>query len=226
MAFTHKHLYIRINGSFGAAVSNPLDKWSAGLRIATPGADTDLATPQLQTLVNAIHAAAITLHAKPFVAAGSNCFFTHVTGARVGTDGKYDPLGQLTVVSTGNPQAGSGVPVLPWNSSLSLGLRTAAPRGYASNGRFYYPMLGATVQAATGRLASTAVANRLAEFKTFLNAVNTAANTYQAGAVVVVMSKVGSGTTQRVLSIRSDERLDSIERRENDQAVVYSTLAL
>jgi hypothetical protein len=226
MTYTHKHLYIRLNGGLGGSVSVPNDKWSTGFRIAVPGADIDLASPALLTLVNSIHAAAITLHGTVGMLAGTNCNFLYVTGARVGLDGKYDPLGQTTVVSTGLPQAGSGVPGLPFNTALSFGLRTAVPRGYASNGRLYYPFLAGAVTAATGRVSTTAVTNRLAAMKTFLNAVNTAANTYQAGAVLCVMSKVGSGTTQRVLSIRSDDRLDSIERRENDQPSAYSTLTL
>lgn len=226
MAFTHKHLYIRLNGGMGGSVASPNDKWSTGFRVAVPGADIDLATPALLTFVNAVHAAAITMHGNALMLAGTNCNFLYVTGARVGLDGKYDPLGQTTVVSTGAPQAGSGVPSLPFNTSLSFGLRTAAPRGYASNGRMYYPCLGAAVAAATGRVSAAAVANRLTAFRTFLNAVNTAANTYQAGAVVAVMSSVGAGTTQRVLAVRADDRLDSIERRENDLPSAYQTLAL
>lgn len=226
MAFTHRHLQIKLNGGLGGSVATPLDRWSTGFRIAVPGADIPLATPALQTLVNAIHAAAITLHGSSAVLAGTNVNFLNVTGARVGVDGKYDPAGQLTVVSTGVAQAGSGAANLPWTTALSIGLRTTAPRGYASNGRMYYPMLAAAVLANTGRISTTSVDSRLSLFRTFFNAVNTAANTYEAGAVVCVMSAVGSGTTNRVVSLRSDERLDAIERRENDQPVTYRTLAL
>lgn len=226
MAFTHRHLYVRLNGGIGGTSGSPVDKWSTGFRVAIPGQDIQLATPALQTFANAVHAAAITLHGQALTLAGSNCNFLYVTAARVGVDGKYDPTGQLTVVSTGAPQAGSGTPGLPWGSCLSVGFRTAAPRGYASNGRFYYPMLAGTIVTGTGRVTNTTVMNRLTNIKAFLNSVNTAANVYDPGACVCVMSKVGAGTTQRVISLRGDERVDNIERRENDQASNYQTLAL
>lgn len=226
MAFTHKHLVVRVNGTFGGSVSAPVDKWSCGFRVAIPGQDIQLASPALLTFANAVHSAFNSHHNSATLLAGTNCFFTHVTVARVGTDGKYDPPGQLTTISTGTPSTGAGTPTQPWNASLSVGLRTANPRGYASNGRIYYPIIAASLLSGTGRLSSTVVANRLAIWKTTLNAVNVAANTYDAGACVVVMSSVGAGTTARVLSLRSDERLDSIERRENDLPSTYQSLAL
>lgn len=226
MPFTAAHLYVRVNGGFGPSVASPVDKWSVGLRIAKSAGDVQMASPALLTFANAVHAATITLHASPAVLAGTTCFFTHVTAARVGTEGKYDPAGQVTTVSTGSPQAGSGTLTMPWSACLSIGLRTAQPRGYASNGRLYYPMTAGALASGTGRATATVVTNRLAAFKTWLNAINTAANTYDAGAAVSVMSSVGAGATERVLSIRSDERVDNIERRENDLAVTYQTTTL
>jgi hypothetical protein len=226
VSYTNAHLSIRLNGGFGGSVSNLVDKWSSGFRIAVPGADIVLATPALLTLANAIHAAAVTMHSATGFNTGTSCFFTHVTAARVGTDGKYNPPGQLTVQSTGSPQAGVGSATFPWNTALAAGLRTSAPRGYASNGRFYYPMIAGALTAATGRVTSTTQDARNSVMKTFFNTVNTAANVYDPGAVVCVMSNVGSGTTARVLAVRTDDRLDSIERRENGAPPSYRTLLL
>lgn len=157
---------------------------------------------------------------------GTNCHFLYATVARIGEDGKYLPTDQLTTVSVGASQAGGGTPTQPWNTSLSFGLRTDAPRGRASNGRVYVPMLAPTVSASTGRVAAANVNGRVAAFVTFLQAVNAAAAAYDLGAAVCVMSNIGAGTTRVVTAVRSDERLDSIERRENDQPPVYTTVSL
>jgi hypothetical protein len=63
-------------------------------------------------------------------------------------------------------------------------------------------------------------------FKIFIDALKSAANTYDAGMKAIVASNVGAGLIQQVTAIRSDERLDSIERRENQQASVWSTAAV
>jgi hypothetical protein len=63
-------------------------------------------------------------------------------------------------------------------------------------------------------------------FKTFLDAVNTAAGAYQTGARIVVASNVGVGDMAFVTAIRSDDRMDSIERRENDQPSQWSNATL
>lgn len=226
MSFANIHLYVRLNGSFGSSAGVPVDKWSAGFRVGIPGTDIQLASPALQTFANAVHTAAATLTGTAGSFVGNTCYFQYVTVARIGTDGKYNPAGQLTTTSVGAPAAGAGSATLPWNTAHSFGLRTAAPRGYASNGRFYMPLLAAPLTAGTGRLNSTQVVNRITAARTFFNAVNVAANVYDPGAVVCVMSNVGTGKTERVISLRADERLDSIERRENDAAVTYQTIAL
>lgn len=226
MAYTNAHLLIRLHGHFGSGPTTPLERWSTGFRVGIPTQDVSYDETKLQTFANAVHTAAQTFHQHAQTLAGSNCYFTHVTAARIGESGKYDPVGQLTIVSTGPTQAGAGTPNQAWNVALSYGLRTAAPRGPASNGRCYYPFLAPVIVTGTGRVQAGQVTGRLAQFRIFLNAVNTAALAYELATGVQVMSSVGAGKTERVLSLRADDRLDSIERRENDQAIVYQTLAL
>lgn len=223
MSFTNAHLVVRLNGGFASATA-PVDKWSCGFRVGIPTQDIRFDVGAMQTFANTVHAAAKTLHAAANMAVGTNCHFLYATVARVGEDGKYDPAAQLTTVSTGTSQAGAGVPSQPWNTAHSFGLRTASPRGYASNGRVYYPMLNATVAANTGRLGATQQGQRVNEFVTFLRAVNTAAAVYDLGSLVCVMSNVGTGTTRACTAVRADERLDSIERRENDLPPSYVTV--
>lgn len=223
MAYQNAHLVVRFNGGFANAAT-PADRWSCGIRVGIPGQDIRYDVPDLQTFANSVHTAARAFHISTAALAGTNCHFTHVTVGRVGENGKYLPADQLTTVSVGTTGAGNGTPTHPWNTALSFGLRTAAPRGYASNGRVYWPMLAATVAANTGRLASAAVNTRITSFANLLSNVNNAAAIYDLGALVCVMSNVGTGTTRAVTAVRSDERLDSIERRENDLPPAYQVV--
>jgi hypothetical protein len=226
VTYTHKHLVVRLNGHFGANNVTRTERWSSGVRVAIPTGDIQMSTPALQTFANSVHAAAATMMAATGMGIGSNTFMDFVTAARVGTDGKYDPPTQVTIVSTGAVAAGTGVPIFPWTTAHALSLRTGAPRGYASNGRFYLPYISGAIAAATGRLVGSEVTSRLTGFRTFLQAVNTAAGVYDVGATVCVMSQVGAGKTMAVTSVRADDRADSIERRENDQVPAYTTLNL
>lgn len=225
MTYAFPHLVVRLNGGFGSS-STPPDRWSSGFRVGIPTQSIRYDAGALQTFANAVHTAASTMHANAATAAGTNCFLLNVSVARVGTNGRYDPAGQLTTVSTGATAAGAGTANQAWNVALSVGLRTAQPRGYASNGRFYYPMLAPTVVTGTGRLVQTSVQNRLNVMATFFDSVNTAAAVYDLGSLVCVMSNVGAGTTEAVTAVRSDLRLDSIERRENNQPPTYVTAAV
>lgn len=226
MAFPHEHLLIRFNGHFGATAT-VVDRWSSGIRIGHPAAGTPYDAGKLQTLVNAAKTAADTFHGTSSVLIGANCFLDEVTGAMIGVLGKYVPVGQNTIISSNvTPKAGTSSASQPWNTAHVISLRTGNPRGRASNGRIYWPANGTIVQDLTGRLSAGQVTPRLTAFKTFLDALNTAADAYDEGAGVCVFSNVGGGTAARVTSIRADQRLDSIERRENDQPPVWMTLAL
>lgn len=182
---------------------------------------------KLQTLVNACQTAANTMHGSVSTFVGTGCYLDQVTGAQIGVLGRYEPAGQLTVVSPNTPTngAGAGGP-LPWNTALVTSLRTTIPRGPGSNGRMYWPCLAIAIDSSTGRAQATSVNTRLGMFKTFLDAVNTAGNAYSSGMKVVVASNKGGGQLAVVTSIRADERLDSIERRENQLPPVWKTANL
>lgn len=220
MAFPNAHLLVRFNGSLGPSAATNSEKWSSSLRLAVIGADVSYSAANLLTLANSIHAATITFHGGSAAKLGNNCYFQNVSIARIGTDGRYSPAQQETVYSTGNPQAGTGIPDQPWSSASVISLRTGNFRGYASNGRFYYPQLVGNVDTSTGRVQSAVVIARVAAAKVWFDAINAAATTYALNMRIAVVSSTGS-TAALVTSIRSDERLDSIERRENAGPTVW-----
>ena len=100
------------------------------------------------------------------------------------------------------------------------------PGKRASNGRVYWPCLALIPDAATGRLTTAQVNGRIGSFKGFFDTLNTAANAYSPGMRLIVASNVGGGTYAPVTAIRADGRLDSIERRENDQPSVWTSQTL
>jgi hypothetical protein len=193
-----------------------------GLQNSAPAYDA----AKLQTLVNSAQTAAIALHTTASTGTGTTAFLDQVSGAQIGVLGKYSPTTQQTVLSPVTVTAGVTSAIQSWNTSLVYSLRTAAPRGLASNGRVYWPCISATVDPATGRVTSSMVNARTAAFRTFINALNTAGSIYSAGMVVVVASAVGGGVIRPVTAIRSDARLDSIERRENGQVSTYTTVPI
>lgn len=225
MVYAQEHILLRFNGHFGV-VGTASDRWSVGIRLGQASLPVILDQAKMQTLVNAAQTAAIAFHGTTGTYTGTNCFFDQVAGATIGPSGRYSPATQLTVLSPNTNTPGSGTPVLPWNSASVISLRTAIPRGRGSNGRIYWPFLAGPVVSTTGRVTTANLSARIGAFKTFLDALNVAANTYFAGTRVIVASNVGGGVNAPVTQIRADDRVDSIERRENDQPPLYSTATL
>lgn len=215
MAYPQPHVLLRAGGHFGS-ISNSVDQWSVGLRFGVVGSAVDYSPGGLEDFAVAAATAFGTFHTATSVNAGSACYLSWTTAARVGTDGKYLPETQETArYDFPTPVQGNGPTSLPWNTSQVVSLRTARPRGYASNGRMYYPATGQTVTATSGLVASGTTTARVAAAKALFDSLNSAANTYDSFMRLCVMSAVGSGLAAYVSHIRSDGRLDSIERRES-----------
>lgn len=230
MNYGKRSILIRAGGFFGGDPGSQMDQWSSGLKLANSLTALTYDATKLQTLVDAAVTPFKNFHGNVGSYVGTNVYLTYVTAAMLGSDGKYDPPDQDTIRADFTPYAGATTPVHPWNTALVISLRTAYPRGLASNGRVYYPCLGLGVSAATGRAAPTSVDNRIAQFKILIDSLNTLAANYQTGTRVHVMSG-GSvtgapGRSADVQTIRSDTRFDSIERRENEQPAQWSQAAI
>lgn len=225
MPFPAAHTLIRAHGAF-ASSTTPIDGWSVGFRFGS-ASPTGYSEAALQTFVNSAATAFATFHNLSGTLAGTSTYLLDVTGARIGTDGHYDPPTQQTLHASPAPlMGGQGTPVQPWSAALVCSLRTGRPRGYASNGRAYWPAVGATCQGNTGRILQTQVTTLLTGWKTLINALNTAANICEAGSQLRVFSQVGAGLSAPVTGLRADGRIDSIERRENALPAIYSTVTI
>lgn len=225
MAFSNPHLLLRVLGNFGGNPSSNEEKWSTGFRLGIPGGTVPYDVGNLTTFLTNVAAPLRVFHLAAASLTGGTCYLTELTVARVGTDGKYDPPTQQTIRYIAPVTQGTGTPVLPWSSALVFSLRTAIPRGYSSNGRIYWPALAPALDQQTGRLTQSQATSRINAFKTALDSVNTFAAAYASGMRVVVASATG-GVTNTVTSIRQDDRLDSIERRENARTPIWTSANL
>lgn len=225
MAFPHRHVYLRTGGAIGASAS-AAEKWSVGFRFAIVGADVPYSASNLLQFAISCHTAIATFHAASLAYVGAKVHLVKTTAATVGLDGKYDPLTQETQVYEPTATPGNGVGNLPWSAACVTSLRTSRPRGYASNGRVYYPCLNMGIDPATGRLTASQITSRLGLFKTLVNAMNTHAETYATNMRLAVISSVGAGQVALVNAIRIDDRLDNIERRENSAAPTWQTATI
>lgn len=230
MTFAGPFYSLRVRGHLGGS-STIVENWNYGFKI---GAD-DSSVPSESTklaFLTALQSAASTFHAAVGVGAGSNCFLTSLTCAKIGTDGHYVGGGaQATTVYTyGSPVSGSATGTNPYATSFCIGLRTAQLRGLASNGRVYIPVMSLGVTANSGQWSTTQVANMLSAAKTFLNAINTAAaaNLSDSHGLIVASQggQAGGPASFPVTGIRGDGRPDHNETREKGLISAYQTLAL
>lgn len=103
---------------------------------------------------------------------------------------------------------GVGTSNLPAQIANVVTLRTAAQRGRASSGRFYYPATGRVVSS-DGRLSAATAAAVAVDATTLLNSLNAALPDWQ----VAVMSSIGTGTTRPVTHVEVGRVLDTMRSR-------------
>jgi len=224
VTYDRTSIKLRMIGHFGAS-GTASDYWSTGLRLAVVGG-ANVSTSDLTPFLETISGPISTFHSTATNYVGSACFLDELTAAHIGTNGKYVSSSEMTtrrVYTT--PVTGGGSATHPWNTAMVTSLRTLQARGLASNGRMYWPALGMAVANTTGRVVQPTMDTYTANVKTMLDAINTAAQAYQSGLRIHVLGyspKTGNSWSAMVTSIRCDQRLDSIERRENQQPPIWT----
>lgn len=221
MVYAEPYVYVRALGVFGDT-STPRETWGVGFKFRHP--DTPPTPAQIQAFIETCSPVLSAFHAGP-ISAGTTCFLTEITGALIGTDGKY--VGGSTQVTRrhllGTPTAGTGTDTFPWSQALVLSLRTALSRGAGSNGRVYWPMCGQGISGSTGGLAAGTRNGILAAAVTLVNDLNAAKESAMPGTgKLAVMSNVGTGIAATVTAVRVGVKPDRQERRERDVAEAYA----
>lgn len=148
---------------------------------------------------------------------------TAVTGCRV--EGR-SYAGELQSQADGLRTAaiaGSGSSALPFQSSMVLSLRTVAA-GPSGRGRLYWPATGVTLNAATLRPASGTVTSFLADFKTYLQAIQTALDGVVDESVLLAVWSRKNATSSGVAKIMAGDILDTQRRRRDNVPESYQEL--
>jgi hypothetical protein len=222
MAYDREHLYLRMLGNFADGV----DEWSVGLRLASPTL-TVPATGGLNAFLAAVSTPIATFHNNTAVFAGGSTKLVGLSVAKIGVDGHYNPQTQdTTTFFYPTPISGGGSAGAARSTAFVTSLRTSKPRGYASNGRFYYPATAAVTNFISGMIPESGVTPYLDAAKIMFNAINSAGLALAVPVKICVMSTHGAGLSDVVTAIRADGRLDRQERRENKLAAPYFTLSL
>lgn len=219
MPYPTPFIRLRINGVFGTPTGT--EEWSTGCKIHL-GAGTTDPTPFLEAVAPAVSA----FFTSTALKSGSTTYLTELTGAVIGTDGKYvGGAAQATRIYTyPTPVSGNGTAIHDWAFACVLSLRTTVlGRGPGSHGRMYWPALAQLVATNDGRFTSSNTDSIRTAAVTLLQGINTAGNaSFGSGSVVVNTSPVGSGVRAVVDRVLVGNRPDHIEKRENAVSEAYS----
>jgi hypothetical protein len=227
MPYSRPFFKMRIQGVFGATAALGTEKWSTGVNISSLGGGS-MDPANILTFLTNVSGFVTTFHTGTSIKAGSSCFLTQLTGAYIGTDGKY-VLGSLmptVVYNYVTPPVGNTTPIHPQATACVISLRSLRLRGPASHGRMYYPCTGLPVNGNDLTISPTNTSLIATAAKTLIDGINaTAASSFGTGGKVSLVSRVGAGAEAIVTSVMVDQKFDHMESRERSIASSYSSAA-
>jgi hypothetical protein len=230
-AYAHKWVRVTISGT----MHNAAEQWSTSFQMGSPSADmVDAQAPGAQSIATA-WSTFWTTSANKF----SYQYFTkQVKCALINEDGTTD-VDAIDYYDYPSPLGGgyNTTGPLPPQIALAATLTSDRQRGLASKGRMYLPGISESIEPATGKLATTYVTTLATNFKTFLDAVNTAGGA--SGKVVLASAGhkgappapgepplYAGGVTAWVTGCRIGNVFDTQRRRRNDLLEAYQTRVL
>jgi hypothetical protein len=169
--------------------------------------------------VNAINAVVVPTNLRAIMSAS-----TTVTGCRVEARTYAGVLQAQAEGLRGSPVPGTGSSPLPFQSALVLSLRTAVAGG-TGRGRLYWPATGLTLSATTLRPATALVTSFLADFKTYLTAVQAAIDGVVDETVALAVWSRVNASSAVVNRIMAGDVLDVQRRRRDAIPEAYQELS-
>lgn len=153
---------------------------------------------------------------------------TEVKAVQLDTSGhtRLDTVKHFTYTTA--PVGGVASSPMPAQVALVATLQSTLPRGLASKGRMFLPGVNIPVDA-TGHLPAGSMTSLLANFRTFINAVN---SVQDLGGVVVLASRgrgalpVTPGPIKAVSTVKLGNVYDTLRRRRNQLVESYSAAAI
>ncbi len=214
MAYDREHVLLTWGGQLPGDES-----WVCSLRTApvpvVPGA-VNISDGDLEGLLPAYSAAVQAFHQSADTHLSQLAYVSWIKVAAIDQDGKYKQ-GQQSVREEVLEEwvSGAEVGLAPPNQvALCISTVTAAPRGLASKGRFYLPLPVVQIDPTEG-LMGTEVADDIRDsVKTFLEAIaDVPGIDTDISPTPCVMSKVGAGTTRKIIGAKVGRALDTQQRR-------------
>jgi hypothetical protein len=214
MTFTNPHLYVTMGGRAGGS-----EIWQTGCRFVNASIQDTFSDWQYIQMSAFADAGELLVDALAAVWP-NDIYLDWVKVARIGTNGLY--LGDPLVHELEVPQAGASTDLFPLQVAWCVSLRSTVTMGRATRGRMYLPSLyqprtsGAPYSSYSYADAiKAAMAGMLNEWE--------AAASPQVVRNLSIMSKVGTGTTRQVTSIKVGTTADTIRDRRNSMPEVYQS---
>lgn len=205
MVYPRAHGYLTILGDGWGGQ----EIWQTGFRLDSP-------TPMIPAEFAAVDSGVMTFLGNPALKFPAGCRYIGLKWSPVGVDGKYGADGESVEWLKASPSNGGSGNAYP-QIALVTSNRTARARGYASNGRNYWP--SACPPLASDGLISVADAESVRANAVFLiDAINDA----DVGRVVVG-SVAGAGRLEPVTAVRVGRVMDTQRRRRNNLAELYTS---
>jgi hypothetical protein len=184
------------------------EEWQTGIRLTGTSPPTEA---QFEALDDAV---------ATFLGTGAVSFpvgrrFLGFKWAPQTVDGRYPEGADSVEWFRLSPLSGTGAGGYP-QIAVVLSLRTARPRGYASNGRMYVPCSQA-IGSSDGRISAATALGIATAGATLIAAINDVGLGQAA-----VMSAVGAGRTEPITGVRVGRVMDTQRRRRNQLAEEYT----
>jgi hypothetical protein len=217
MPYDRKHVLCTWGGTLPGG-----EQWTCGLRLASGVSEAGLAPLPLgisdsflSDLLGSYVPAIKTFHTTAATGINSACKLTYVKAAAIGVDGKYLPDQTSVARSDFAPLAGGHTAQTPPNQvALCVTTKTARLRGHAHQGRFFLPLVSIDVSNVDGLMSAGNAAGVAAQAKILIEALSDIPGVdiiTSPGAAV--MSKIGSGATNRITGVAVGRVLDTQRRR-------------
>jgi hypothetical protein len=152
--------------------------------------------------------------------------YSHLVGVKLAaldTSGHY--LAAPREVAPTSPLQG-GSTHTPAQLSLEFGLWSGEAIGRANYGKMYLPHTRMLLDSNSPYISSATVATSATAFAAWITGLNGSAGGWTGSPEVKVMSRLGSGTTKTVQSVRFGRVIDTQRRRRNRLAESYSVAAV
>lgn len=215
MTYASESIYLTWGGTCPSSGSTTgAEVWQCGVHFAPQpgmaGVGPSFGGFSMSDVADAIKA----FHTNSEVYIASDVRLEWVKAAHLKTDGEYASEPRVQAVT---PQVFGGSSFAPQvlQASICVTLDSETTLGRAKTGRFYLPCPAVPRTLGTASIGDTNATNVALHAKTMLNAVKGEISQVEQAYYLAVMSKVGTGITKPVLSIKVGNVIDTQRRRRN-----------